>query len=317
MVARALVVTSFVACALGLAVPSSFAQSPPPSADDAAANEARTQYNAGTKAFADQRYAEAALAFEAAAALKPSSVALYTAALSWDRMNAPDRAADDYARSVALPGLAPDKLQQARDRLAQLETMLGAVAVTGPDGARVQLDSNTERAVPVTLHGTVGVHTLAVRSPSGEIDQRRVVLERGKTAPLDLSPAPSPAPVPTTSSQAAPPPPEPPPPVAEAPASDWKKPVGFAVVGTGGALILAGIVLGIEADGARDAYNASPTRTAYNHASQMQTWTNVAFIAGGVLAAAGIALVVWPHPKHAEPASAGLLVVPNGVVGSF
>src|ERR1700722_13181735 len=116
---RPLALTSVLACAVGLFAPSVLAQSPSPT-DDASATNARSQYNAGTKAFSEQRYAEAALAFEAAAAEKPSPVALFTAALSWDRTSAPDRAADDYARALALPGLPPDKTTQAKDRLAQL-----------------------------------------------------------------------------------------------------------------------------------------------------------------------------------------------------
>jgi hypothetical protein len=318
MMSRTLALTSVALCAMGLFAPRALAQSPSPATDDASATSARSQYNAGTKAFSEQRYAEAALAFEAAAAEKPSPVALFTAALSWDRTSAPDRAADDYARALALPGLPPDKTTQAKDRLAQLESMLGAVAVTGPDGVRVQLDSNSERPVPATLHGSVGVHSLAVRSAGGAIDQRRVVLERGKVVPLDLGPLPPPdatKPPPAPAPEPAPPPPA---------ASDWKKPVGFVAVGTGGAMLLAGVVFGLEADGARNAYNAAPAQASYDHASQMQMWTDVAFIAGGVLAGAGIALLVWPQPKHAEaPPSApsAIIIRPTlggaSVVGTF
>ncbi|HTQ45631.1 MAG TPA: hypothetical protein VMI75_22885, partial [Polyangiaceae bacterium] len=275
------------------AAPSALAQqSQPASADEGdAATSARNAYNAGTKAFADQRYGEAAIAFETAAAEKPNAIALFTAALSWDKTNAPERAADDYARAIALPGLPPDKIAQAKERLASLESMLGAVAVTGPDGTRVQLDANTERPVPATLHGAAGVHTLMVRSSSG-IERRQVVVERGKTAPLDLATAPpAPAPPPNAAT-AQPTPPETPPEATPPPQpkSDWKKPVGLTLMGVGGATLLAGVVLGLEAQDAKNAYDAAPVQATYDHASSMQTWTTVAFVAGGVLAAGGIAL---------------------------
>ncbi len=282
-----------------------------PSADDAA-DAARSQYNAGTKAFADQRYAEAALAFEAAADAKPSAVALLTAALSWDRTNAPDRAADDYARALALPGLPADKTAQAKDRLAVLEGTLGAVSVTGAEGIRVQLDANSERPVPATLHGAAGVHTLTVRAPSGAIERRSVVLDRGKTTPLDLATAP-PAPSPDAAANPGPPAPA----AAHVEATphasgDWKKPVGIALAGVGGATLLAGTLLGFQAIDAKNAYVAAPAHATYDHASSLQTWTTVAFIGGGVLAAGGIALIVWPASSSSS-SSPEVAVVPGGL----
>jgi hypothetical protein len=292
----------------------------PSADDDAAATAARTQYNAGTKAFSDGRYAEAALAFEAAAEEKPSPIALFTAALSWDKTNAPDRAADDYARALALPGLPPDKTAQAKDRLSVLETTLGAVAVAGADGVRVQLDANSERPVPATLHGPAGVHTLTVRAPGGNIERRSVVLDRGKTTSLDLATAP-PAPaadahVPGASSTA---PATPEGPATAAPGPDWKPTVGVAALGVGGATLLAGVILGLEAEDAKNAYGAAPAQATYNHASGLQTWTTVAFVAGGVFAAGGLALVLWPSHKTSEPAKVEGLILPGGaaIQGAF
>jgi hypothetical protein len=314
---RFLTLSTALVCALGLAVSTARAQVASADDSDAAANAARSQYNAGTKAFADQRYAEAALAFEAAADAKPSAVALFTAALSWDRTNAPDRAADDYARAVALGGLPADKGAQAKDRLSVLEGTLGAVTVSGADGARVQLDANSERPVPATLHGSAGVHTLTVRASGGAIERRSVVLERGKTTTLDLATAP-PAPAPDNHAQPTP---------APAPAeqatrhvkSDWRTPVGIAATGVGGATLLAGVLLGVEANDAKNAYVAAPAQATYNHASAMQTWTNVALIAGGVITAVGVTLVVWPALSSSEPAHAEVSVLPGGLLvkGAF
>lgn len=282
------------------------AQPAPPPDDgggEAAANNARARYNAGSKAFADKRFVEAALNFEAAAAEKPSPVALYTAALSWEQANVPERAADDYARAVNAPGLPADKIGPARDRLAALESVLGTATVVGPEGTRVQLDANTELPLPATLHGSSGVHTLSARIPGRPIVRRPVVFERGKATKVDLANEPAPPPAPDAKKEEAPPPPPPPPPPAPAEGGSLRRTLGFTAVGMGGAFLLSGVVLGSEAVGAVHAYRQSPSLFGADHASELETWTDVAFVAGGVFAAAGIALVVWPS-SHATASAA-------------
>src|SRR5579864_3937843 len=146
---------------------------------------ARAKYDAGTSAFADGRFVEAALDFEAAAGEQPNAVALYTAALSWEKASVPDRAADDYARALAMGGLPPDEGERATGRLGLLEGALGAVLVTGgTEETRVQLDANTELPTPAELHGAAGVHTLTVRTTGRTIERIAVVLTRGSTTKL-------------------------------------------------------------------------------------------------------------------------------------
>ena len=300
--------------------------------DDAASTAARQHYEAGTKAFGDRRFEEAALNFEAAAAEKANPIALFTAALAWEQANHSDRAADDYARAVAVPGLPPDKTASARDRLSSLEGVLGMVSVTGPDGAQVQLDANTEQSVPVTLHGSGGVHTLSVRVPDRPIERRPVVLERGQTTKMDVTvPAPASAggagagggAAGGGGNQVTQPPPSP---SGEAPPARPLRTAGFVAIGVGGAMLLGGVVLGVEALDARTAYNASPAQATFDHANGLATWTNVAFIAGGIVAAGGIVLVLLPGPhkegaKGGDASSGALVVAPalGGVVlkGAF
>ena len=128
MSARVLTVSVAMGCSLLLGAPAARAQPAAPAEDapsDAAGTSARARYNVGTRAFAEKRYVEAALNFEAAAAEKPSAVALYTAALSWEQANVPDRAADDYTRALAVPGLQADKVNLAHERLTSLEAVFG------------------------------------------------------------------------------------------------------------------------------------------------------------------------------------------------
>ena len=164
-------------------VPSARAQDAAP-ADSGA--EARSQYQQGMQAFQQKRYSEAALHFEAAAALRINAVTLYTAGLAWDNASRPERAADAYGRSIDVGGLDPKQLTLAKDRVAQLEKTMGTLAVTGPDGWKVQLDTFTEVAVPARLHAAPGVHALSVRAPGKPIERRDVSLDAGKVASLEL-----------------------------------------------------------------------------------------------------------------------------------
>ena len=74
----------------------------------------------------------------------------------------------------------------------------------------------------------------------------------------------------------------------------------------------ATIVLGLEANGAKTAYDAGPTRESLDHASSLQTWTNVALVSSVVLVAGGAVLVLWPDPDGEGQVRVG--ATPGGVV---
>jgi hypothetical protein len=276
--------------------------------------EARQQYNAGTQAYAAKRFVEAALHFEAAAAQRAHAVTLYTAALAWEQSNRPERAADDFERALDVPGLNPAQTTNARERLAALEKTMGTLDVVAAPGVRVQIDALTEVAAPAKLHALPGAHALTVRAPDRPIAHRDVSVELGQTSRLDLTEA-EPREAPATAA------PEPriEAPVPGVPAApevvrvvDVRRLGGAVALGAGGATLVAAVVLGLGALDARDAYDASPTRASYDHASSLQTWTNVALVGGSVLAAGGALLIAWPSP-HAPPVAgvAGLRLVPS------
>jgi hypothetical protein len=311
--ARSLVVVVAIAGA-SLAPAVGHAQDAP---SDVAA-EARQQYQQGTQAFQQKRYQEAALHFEAAASFRTSSVALYTAGLAWDLALKPERAADAYGRALEVGGLDPKQNGLAKERVAQLETTLGTVAVTAPDGWRVQLDTFTEVPTPARLHAGAGVHGLSVRAPGKPIERRDVTLQAGKVVTLELKEEAKVA-APKVDPEPAKPPPAVEPPRAAPRTQYWitRRVIGVGVAGVGIAALGSGIILGLEANSAKTAYDAGPTRESFDHASSLQTWTNVALVSGAVLVAGGIALVVWPDADGQGHVNVG--ATPGGafVAGKF
>ena len=257
-------------------------------------SEARAQYQQGTQNFQAKRYSEAALHFESAATIRVSAVALYTAGLAWDLASKPERAADAYARALDLNGLDAKQTNTARDRIDKLERTLGSLNVTAPDGWRVQLDAFTEVLAPARLHASAGPHTLSVKAPGKPLERSDVALESGKTTPMKLEEkvetmlASSDRIVEKTETN----------PLLPRPAmrTFWitRRVVGMGLAGVGVGGLGAAFVLGTEANGAKDAYNAGPTRSGFDHASSMQTWTNAALVAGGALLVGGIVLVAIP-----------------------
>jgi hypothetical protein len=297
----------------------------PPAADSAA--EARQQYQEGTKAFSAKKYAEAALHFESAAAFKANAVALYTAGLAWDLAARPERAADAYTRALEVSGLDAKQTATAKERIAALEKTLGTVSVSAPEGSKAQLDGFSEVPVPARLHASPGAHVVAVRLPSKSVERRDVVVEAGKVQSVEVKDEPKPPPKtdvvePPREKLPAQPPAEPlPARLRETPFWTTVKVIGVGVAGVGLATIGAGAILGTSANDAKDAYDAAPSRPGYDHASSLETWTNIAFIGGGALLVGGIALVAIPMGERIQTRGSALNVraAPNGVVvgGSF
>jgi hypothetical protein len=313
--ARAVAVAAVIAAPFALATPARADE--PPAADSAA--EARAQYGMGTQAFQQKRYSEAALHFEAAAAFRANGVALYTAGLAWDLASRPERAADAYARALDTPGLDAKQTSVAKDRVAALEKTLGTLVVTAPEGTKVQLDTFTEVPTPARLHGAPGVRTLSIRAKGKPIERRDVALDVGKTSTLELKDEPTPPPTPDVepppTQEVAPPPPPPPPPP---PRGFWttRRAIGAGVAGAGIAALGGAVLLGVSANGAKDAYDAAPSREGLDHASSLETLTNVMLVAGALVTIGGGVLLFLPEKDQAR-VEVGALPGGGYVRGSF
>jgi hypothetical protein len=170
----------------------------------------------------------------------------------------------------------------------------------------VQFESSVPITVPARVHGTSGAHTLLVIAPGKPVTRRDVNLETGKQIPLELKEE---AP---TQVVAAPAPAAPPKIVVvelERP-GEVRRAIGFGVLGLGVATVAAGVVLGIRTLDARDAYRAGPTPELESHVHSLETWTNVALIAGSLVTIGGGVLVFWPSPPQAKTREASVRIVP-------
>ncbi len=271
--------------------------------DDDQTAEARRLYGEAKKLMGAKKYQDAALAFEAAGRLKSNAVAYYTAAQAWELANEAARAADAYALALVTPKLNEAQKQKSEERLAELKKELGSVSVKGDSSTRARLDEHTEVALPATLHATAGSHTLHLSRASGPPSEQKVELVAGKTIEVDAAEQPEAQPetpkvkkVKLAESRKNP---------VEEPLkgpNPWKT-VGFVGIGAGVAALGGGVLLGLSAKSAEDTYKKQPTRDTLDHAKGLETSTNIMLIAGGVLTAAGVTLVVWPSKKREKSAA--------------
>lgn len=292
--------------------------------------EARHLYSEAKKAFGDHKYKEAALGFEAASKLHPAGVALYTAAQAWELAGNSTRAADAYARALTTPKLSDSQTARAKSRLAALEKKLGTLDVKGPGTTTAQLEDRIELPLPAVLHGKPGEHTLTLETKDGMTEQRKVTLVAGKHTEVDSEAKPE---TDEQSSETAPPetkkkkvelaPPAKHPVGEDSGGSSALETVGWIATGAGVAAVGGGVLLGLSAKDAASTYDATPSQATYDHAMGLQTKTNVMLIAGGVVAAAGVGLVIWQSTKgHEHPqkdAQVDVKATPNGIwaEGSF
>lgn len=281
--------------------------------------EARKLYNDARKAMQAKDYKAAASGFEAASlAAGGNGVALYTAAQAWELAGDLARAADAYALALATPKLSESQTERSKERLAALEKELGVVQTTGLSSTKVQLDDHMTLPAGGRLYGAPGEHTLKISREDGTSEERPITLAKGEVLEVDTAPQsdtkePSPqakeVPLEEPKKQ----------PVLVEKKDDTLKIVGFATIGAGVAALGGGVLMGMTAKDAEDTYKSEPTRATLDHAKGLETRTNIMLIAGGVLTAAGVGIVVWQATKGGEkpPTSTnvevGLRVGPRAV----
>ncbi len=282
--------------------------------------EAARLYNEARRAMTEDRYRDAAMAFEAASRLRPHAVALYTAAQAWELASEPARAADAFALSLATPKLDAAQAERARQRLEALQKQLGVIQVLGDESTRVQLDDHSEFRAPVRLHATAGEHVLLILRADGSVDRQPFEVKVGDLLEIDAEarestpgepgrPLADPARRPVTSEGEG----------APLASSPWQT-AGFVSLGAGVAGLIGGALLGLSANSAEASYQASPARESYDHAKGLELKTNIMLIAGGVLTGLGVTLLILKPGEGKEAAPSAKLELSLGGLragGSF
>lgn len=265
-------------------------------ADDAKA--AAVHFREGQRAFDAHDYARAGSEFEAANAAKPAAAALLGAGLAWERGGDALRAANDLAAALAAGGLEARDETTARTHLADLDTKLGHLDVSGPASQHLSIDAQDRGPLPLEVRVTPGDHALEMVTAGGTAVRRVVTVAPGATMRIDMT---------TTE---APPPPPPPPPHAPIQAT-----LGWISVGVGASALVAGVIVGALGLSSRDDFvnGGSVSTSLHDDAITMRTWANVLFVSAGVFVAAGAALVFTAPRAHAlaigvGPSSANLRV---------
>lgn len=257
-----------------------------------------TLFEEGMSAYRRGDFRAAALAFEEANRRAPHGDTLYDAALAWTQAKVHERAAEDFAAALADPQLDAQHAADARRRLAEAESKVGRLQVTGPADARLRVDAREESSLPANMYLAPGSHTVQVRFARGEPESRTVELTAGATlvSAFEAPPAPAvakPEPAPWVRKTPAPSPP---------PRSKVLPALGFTGLGLGVAAGLTSAILGGQALAAKNDFDDSgfTDAGARDRAATFRTATNATWIAGAVVGVAGVAcLVAWralgPH----------------------
>lgn len=281
-----------------------------PSAEAAAdlrRGEAKRKFEAGVRAFGEQRYEEAVRAFQEADAIEPSAALSFNIARAFERLHDTSAALRWY-RDYARRSPQATNLSQVQARITELAGALAARGVqqlsvlSTPPGADVLVDNQLVGHTPVTLELAPGVHHVEVRR-AGYADAR-ADFTLDPRVPQDLalrlSPTSTPASVTTSPAQAKPE-------LAPAPALEPQRPFGLipqVVTGVGGVSLLA--ALGFEL-GRRSAESAAERATQHEypeHYDSMrgrQTTARVFAGVGAVLLVTGGTLWVLNAPRKRTP----------------
>jgi len=281
-------------------------------APDAAASEtpqarAAAHYKEGTRLFKEGKFREASERFEAAYVADPSPILLYNLARAAEELGDGDKAMFNYRTYLASYPAAEDRTEVER-RIRVLEKFskpkTASVALLEvPEGAAVRF--NGEAVPPPEPDGRYtfrpGNYSVTVTTANGRSEQREISLQAGESAQLDFSALRAVA--------------------FEAPYEGQLKPWGWALVGAGAAVTLAGVVFGLQAQSAAEDFNAirreiarterpadPATRaaqevafarklnTARDDTGSNAKWANVGYAVGGASLVTGAVLAVGLIP---------------------
>jgi hypothetical protein len=273
----------------------------PPSKETKAA--ARAAYGAGEAAYQSGDFATAHEKFSEANSLIPNIHAQYWVAMSLAGMGKTAEAYEALSTALDDPGasrLGAEKITAGQDKLAELEKVPAAVAVTSePPGATIELDGNASGTTPGSVEMPRGKHTLKLSMEGYDPITVDLDVKPGEQSSQEL-----------TLQQAAPPPePEPEPEAAPAPAAPPEprsKLPAYITLGVAGASAIVGTIFGLKALSSASDFKDNPTTATADDAERSALISDMAFGVTLTLGITGIVLLTADDEselssKHSEP----------------
>jgi tetratricopeptide (TPR) repeat protein len=297
--------------------------------------EARRHFDAGVAYAKQGSYSAALVEFTRAYQLSPSYAVLYNIGKAQEALGQPVEAAAAFERYLAEGGSAvpADRRTKVTAELEELEAHIGTITIhAAPETATVYLDDAVIDAAAAArgVRVSVGPHRVMATAEGYVAAKREIDVARVGVFDVTLALAPIPPPVlaaPDEPVAPAPPPPAAPVPVMPPPAPALQQPappplrasdsghvqrgIGYAVTAAGAAALAAGGVLYLVALSDRQkAIDAQCTAAScrgqglayWQDAQNGVTWSRRAAIAGGVLVAGGLTLVLIAPSGRDAPA---------------
>ncbi len=173
-----------------------------------AAVTARIAFDRGIAEARQERFAEAAAAFEESYRLRPVPVVLFNLAGAYDRMGRVRQALDHYLRYLHDAGSTVNSARsaQVQANIARLRVQLAVVQLElTPPTARVEVDGRDSVRTPDGLELEAGEHVVSVSAPGFVSQRQSLTLRLGerralqvRLEPVAVEPAPTPAPAVST-----------------------------------------------------------------------------------------------------------------------
>lgn len=150
---------------------------------------ARAAFNRGLGAAREERFAEAATAFEESYRLRPVPVVLFNLAGAYDRMGRVRQAVEYYNRYLREAGstLAPERVTQVQANVVRLQQQLATVRlVLTPTTARVEVDGRDEPLSPEGLRLEAGEHAFSITALGFSPQRQLLTLQPGERRTLQV-----------------------------------------------------------------------------------------------------------------------------------
>lgn len=303
--------------AIELALTPSFAD------EDPRRKQAEASFQEGLKLHDQGREAEALEKFREAYGVYPSPNALFQIARSEELLGRPAEAIRHYREALRSPLLHPKNVELGRQYISALEKRLARVELRGLPGMKVvvlgkEYTLPLEEPIDVDVTGPiVATGTLGGEQYEGQAIATTASLTRLEMAPKHVETA---RPAPSGALTMVEPP-------ADPRESFWtaRRTAGAVLGGAGAVSVIGGVLLLLAAEGeSEDGRRAtadvstclgvdSPAcREAWRAAEaerDLRTASVVSFIGGGLLLAAGAALVLWPRASASASARGKKLVL--------